>query len=265
MSTLVILVSQPSPHPSCWTCYPTAHLSCSGISSIHSSDVLRANKVSSPMPDLGSAIGEFKFIPLSLCLHALVWVLGLLWRSERCTLRMDLTFKKKCLCLTSIEPLRLEGVFFVFSTSPNTMQDRRSLFPSKKMINELMLSWMDRNFKKLWLPIIKWLLWDTSCWLHLRTEGSRGGEALSLGAADSWTNCLIAKAALWCRQFTAEFSFKPQGAWLIRAKTSSLHFPFGKPLFIQSMWYDIIVQYSLSLQRAVLTERWHVSDLSPDL
>ena len=52
-----------------------------------------------------------------------------------------------CLCLTSIEPIRLEDVLFVFSTRPNTMQ--KGLFhPPKRMINELMLSWNRQKLQK---------------------------------------------------------------------------------------------------------------------
>lgn len=50
---------------------------------LHSINMLRVNKVSSPKPELVSAMADHKFISTSLFLHALAWVLRPLWRSSK--------------------------------------------------------------------------------------------------------------------------------------------------------------------------------------
>lgn len=66
--------------------------------------------------------------------------------------------------------------------------------------------------------------------LYLGTKRAAKGEKHS--AWTQQTNGPTASLLMrQSREFTAEVSFTPRGAWLIKEKTSTLHLPFRKPVY----------------------------------
>lgn len=147
---------------------------------IHPTNILRANEVSSPVPDLIPAINNSKLIPMSLFLHALAWVLGLLrWRGA---LRMVTPSPNKNMLVSYINwASKIRRCFFICIL----YQGERP----KRWMNWCQIG-TDRNFKKLQFPFywnsIEWkmTIWGhISCWLYLRTKRMSKERSTQLGGS----------------------------------------------------------------------------------